>query len=349
MASMSDTGFRIDLYSDTKSRPSPQMLDAMARARCGDEQQGEDPTVAELNAKVATLLGKEAALFLPSGTMANLVSILVHCERGDEILAERSSHVLHFETGGASALAGAVLTAIDGDRGMFSAEDLARHLRPRRWNSPRSRMIWIEQTTNLGGGAVWPLGTLQSLWALAQSEGLILHIDGARLLNAAVAAGVDPKAYGSLCDTLWLDFTKGLGAPFGAVLAGSNDFIGRARRFKHMLGGAMRQAGVMAGACLYALDHNLSRLAVDHANAGLLHQGLSTLPWLRPLAEPQTNIIVAKLDTGLVQAGRLSGCLAEKGIRVSVFGADMIRMVTHLDISQSDIEETIDAFQGIRF
>jgi threonine aldolase len=347
MTTMPDEGIRVDLYSDTKTRPSPAMLRAMAVAPCGDEQQGEDPTVAELNAEVASLLGKPSAIFLPSGTMANLIAVLVHCSRGDELIAERSSHVFHFETGGPAAIAGVTSYAVDGVNGIFSRDDAAVAIRPRRWNSPHSRLLWIEQTTNLGGGAVWPLTTLNELRTLADERGLLIHIDGARLLNAATAHNVDPAAYGAIGDSLWIDFTKGLGAPFGAVLAGSQEFTSKARRFKHMLGGAMRQAGPMAGACLFALRNNVGRLRDDHLNARGLYEGLKDLSWLRFQNEPETNILVAEIDVATVTAEQLSESLAHAGIRISIFGERTIRMVTHLDVGSEEIASTIAAFRSI--
>jgi threonine aldolase len=219
------TEWEIDFFSDTKTRPTAAMRAAMAAASVGDEQQDEDPTVEQLNSRVARLLGKEAALFLPSGTMANLVASLVHCQRGDEILAEASSHVLSYETGGPAAIAGAMCRPITGSGGMFTAAQLEAVIRPSRRNSPRPRLVWIEQTTNFGGGRVWPLLQLKQVRSVAQNHRLRVHMDGARLLNAVVASGVAPAEYGAVVDSLWIDFTKGLGAPFGAVLAGSEEFI----------------------------------------------------------------------------------------------------------------------------
>jgi threonine aldolase len=334
----------LDLYSDTKTRPSAEMRRAMAEAEVGDEQQGEDPTVARLNERVADLLGKPAAIFLPSGAMANLVSILVHCRRGDEILCEATSHVIHFETGGPAGLAGAHLTPIHGQRGLFSVEALACAMRKPRANAPRPRLVWLEQTTNFGGGAVWPLETMAAIRTFADAGGLSVHIDGARLLNAAVADGVAPRTYGALAESLWIDFSKGLAAPFGAVLAGSDAFILEARRYKHMLGGAMRQAGIMAAACLFALDHNVERLAEDHANARALAAELRGLPGLRLAAEPRTNIIILDVVAPGFSAAMLFERLANSGIRIGVFGETAMRLVTHRDVSGSDIGRIVEAF-----
>lgn len=215
----------IDLSSDTKTKPSAGMREAMVQAEVGDEQQDEDPTVAILNERVASLLGKESAVYLPSGTMANLASTLVHCSRGDEILSEGSSHVIHLETGGPAGIAGAMLTSLAGDRGIFSSDTLRAALRSPRRNAPTPRVVWIEQTTNLGGGAVWSVDQLQEIRAIADSRDMVVHVDGARLMNAVVAHAVEASEFGALADSIWIDSTNGLGAPFGAVLAGSADFI----------------------------------------------------------------------------------------------------------------------------
>lgn len=339
--------WQVDLYSDTKTRPSAAMRAAMAAAVVGDEQQDEDPTVAALNGRVAALLGKESALFLPSGTMANLVSILVHCARGDEILCEATSHLLHFETGGPAGIAGAVVTPLPGHRGMFTRETLERAIRAPRRNAPRPRVVWIEQTTNLGGGAVWPLSELQEIRAFASSSGLAVHMDGARLMNAAVAHGVEPKQYGALADSLWIDFTKGLGAPFGAVLAGSEAFIEAARRYKHMLGGAMRQGGIMAAACLHALDHNVARLADDHSNAALLADGLRRIPGLTVAGTVETNIVIADVRAAGSSAQQVAASVARHGVRVGVFGATTLRLITHCNVSRTQVELAIEALSSV--
>lgn len=335
--------WRVDLYSDTKTRPSPGMREAMARAIVGDEQQDEDPTVQALNERGAALLGKESALFLPSGTMANLVSILVHCSRGDEILSEASSHLLHFETGGPAGIAGATVTPMPGRRGLFSPETLVAAVRPARRNAARPRLVWVEQTTNLGGGAVWPLAELQALRRIADERGLAIHMDGARLMNAAVAAGIEARAYGAVFDSLWVDFSKGLGAPFGAILAGSGEFIERARRYKHMLGGAMRQAGIMAAACLHALDHNVERLAQDHDHASLLAAGLRAIPGCRVADPVETNIVICDVAGAGVGAPEIARALAASGIRVGVFGPSTLRFVTHHDVSREGVEDAVRA------
>ena len=340
--------WRVDLYSDTKTRPSPAMREAMARAVVGDEQQDEDPTVAALNERVAALFGKERAVFLPSGTMANLASILVHCGRGDEILAEASSHLFHFETGGPAGIAGATVTPIAGRRGLFGPDALAAALRPARRNAPLPRLVWVEQTTNLGGGAIWPLDDLRALRRIADERGLAVHIDGARLMNAVVASGVEAHAYGSIADSLWIDFSKGLGAPFGAVLTGSAAFVDRARRYKHMLGGAMRQGGIMAAACLYALDHNVGRLAEDHAHARRLADALGAIAGFR-VAEPvETNIVICDVVGTGRSAQEIADALARSDIRVGVFGPTTLRLITHLDVTREGVDRAAEALAQTR-
>ncbi len=338
--------WQVDLYSDTKTRPDAGMRAAMAAAVVGDEQQDEDPTVAALNGRVAALLGTQAALFLPSGTMANLVSVLVHCARGDEILCEATSHLLHFETGGPAGIAGAVVTPLAGRRGMFTQATLERAIRAPRRNAPRPRVVWIEQTTNLGGGAVWPLDDLRGIREFALASGLTVHMDGARLLNAAVAHGLEPRAYGALADSLWIDFTKGLGAPFGAVLAGSEAFIEAARRYKHMLGGAMRQGGIMAAACLHTLDHNVARLADDHANAALLADGLRRIPGFAINGPVETNIVIADAGGTGMSAQQVAAKVARHGVRVGVFGPTTLRLVTHRDVSRAQVDLALEALSS---
>lgn len=337
------TEWDVDLYSDTKTRPTPAMRAAMMAAATGDEQQDEDPSVAQLNDRVAALLGKEAALFLPSGTMANVAATMAHCTRGDEIYAAASSHLLHFETGGASGLAGAQITPIGDDGGLFTPEALDEAVRGIRWNAPRPRLVWIEQTTNMGGGRVWPLETLRAMQRVATTKKLAVHVDGARLLNAAVAASVEPAEYGALADSIWIDFTKGLGAPFGAVLAGSRDFIAAARRYKHMLGGAMRQAGIMAAGCAYALDHHVGRLADDHEAARQLTEGLAALPGVE-VAPAVTNIVMIDVTGTGRTAAQILAAMAPAGVRMGAFGTFRLRAITHLDIPRDGVNRACSAF-----
>ncbi|MDO9362950.1 MAG: threonine aldolase family protein [Sphingopyxis sp.] len=339
--------WRIDLFSDTKTRPCAAMRRAMAEADCGDEQQDEDPTVALLNARVAALLGKPAALFLPSGTMANLISVLVHCKRGDEIIADRSSHLVNLETGGAAGVGGASIFPIDGEGGIFDIDQFEAAIRSPRRNAPRPRLAWVEQTTNLGGGLVWPLATLETLSSRCERHGLAVHIDGARLLNAAVADGVAPATYGALADSLWIDFTKGLGSPFGAVLAGSETFIEDARRYKHMLGGAMRQAGIMAAACHVSLDLGTAPLAQDHKNARRLADSLRAIPGIAIHHRVETNILVVDVAATGLDADAIQSGLRRAGARGGVFGPATMRLITHRDVSETDVDDFAALFGEI--
>src|SRR3954453_11032124 len=254
----------VNLFSDTQTRPTPEMREAIARAEVGDEQRRDDPTVIALEGRVAALLGHEAAVFLPSGTMCNEIAIRLHIRPGgDEILLGRDTHPLRFEGGAPAALSGAVMTVVDGEAGMFSAGALELAIRAHPAGdryAPRPRLVCVEQPTNMGGGRVWPLAAVEAVLEVARGHGLRSHLDGARLMNAVVASGVDAAAWAGGFDSAWLDFTKGLGAPVGGFLAGSSAFIEEALRWKQIAGGAMRQPGIVAAAVLYALDHHVERL-----------------------------------------------------------------------------------------
>ena len=336
---------RVNLFSDTQTRPSAAMKQAMMEADVGDEQNGDDPTVNALCDRMAALTGKEAAVFLPSGTMCNQISLLVHCRPGDEIMAHESAHIIANEGGGPGALAGAVVLGLRGDRGMFDAAAVRGALRERRRNAPPQTLVAVEQTTNTGGGAVWPLSLLNEVLDTAHAEGMKTHMDGARLMNAVVAAGVPAHEMAARCDSVWLDFTKGLGAPLGAVLCGSADFIDEAWRWKQRLGGSMRQAGICAAACLYALDHNVNRLTEDHANARVLARGLAQIPGLK--VEPaETNLVFFDTaGTGLT-ADALAARVRTQGILISTAGPHRVRVCTHLDVDASGIEEAVAAISA---
>jgi threonine aldolase len=336
----------IDLASDTKTRPTAAMRQAMANAEVGDEQAFEDPTVNALCARVATLLGKEAALFAPSGAMCNQIAIATWCRPGDEVIIERSSHIACYEAGGPAANAGVMMHAIDGRRGMFTADQLLGTLRAPWRHCPQATLACVEQTTNLGSGAVWPLAQLDAVADAAHARGMRTHMDGARLLNAVVASGVDAARQARGYDSVWVDFSKGLGAPVGACLAGSREFIERAWVIKQRLGGAMRQAGIVAAGALYALDHHVGRLADDHVNAKRLAQGLAALPGVLVDADAiETNIVFFALDTERLgfDAAEFSRRLATRGVRIGPFDARTLRAVTHLDVSAGDIELTLAA------
>jgi len=341
---------RIDLYSDTKSRPSPGMRQAIADAEVGDEQRDEDPTVRRLQEMTCELLGTEAALFLPSGTMCNAIAYRVWTEPGQEVICDKTCHVLHSEAGGPAALSGVMTRILDGEQGIFTADMVRGAIRPTdRHNVPQSALISIEQTANAGGGSIWPVSTIEEIGEVAREHGIILHMDGARLFNAAVASNVSAAQYAAPCDSLWIDLSKGLGCPVGAVLAGSADFIHRARRFKHQFGGAMRQVGIIAAAGVYALENNIERMADDHANAKRLADGIANIDGLTlEFGAPQTNMIYFSVAAERMTAQQLHERLwAEHGIRIGVSGPQRFRAVTHLDISQGDIDEALAGLNAV--
>ena len=331
--------YPIDLVSDTVSRPTAAMIAAMSCAAVGDEQRDEDPTTCALNERVADLLGMEAALFLPSGTMCNQIAFLVHCRPGDEIIAAANAHVFGSEGAGASALAGAQFRTIATPDGVFGAADVEAAIRAPRHRSPRSRVVSVEQTSNRGGGRVWLVETLGAVRDAAHGQGLAAHMDGARLPNAAIASGLPMARHAAGYDSAWIDLSKGLGCPVGAVLAGSRGFMEEALRWKHRLGGAMRQSGYLAAAGLYALDHHFDRLAEDHDNARRFAEmidgvgGLSLVP-----DRVETNIVFLDLSGCTVDAAQLAAALKPAGVRLGVESQRRMRAVTHLDVSRHAVE-----------
>jgi threonine aldolase len=334
----------VNLHSDTQTRPSEGMRRAMAEAEVGDEQRMADPTVNALQDRVAELLGHEAGLFLPSGTMCNAIAFQLHAGRGEGVYLDATSHPIHAEAGGPAGLAGVSLQALHGDGGIFDAAMLRDALpEPGDRYPPRPALVSVEQTTNLAGGRVWPLDTIRGVLDVAREHGLRTHLDGARLMNAVVASGVGAAEYAAEFDTAWVDFSKGLGAPVGAVLCASGELIHEAWRFKQMFGGSMRQAGIVAAAGLYALDHNVERLAEDHANARLLAEGLSEIPGvsLDP-STVETNIVIFAAD----EAPRLERDLEEDGVEVLAIGPRQVRMVTHLDVDAAGCERALEAVRA---
>ena len=335
----------VNLHSDTQTRPSEGMRRAIASAEVADEQRGLDPTVNALQERVAELLGHEAALFLPSGTMCNQIGVRLHTRPGDEVILERFSHPIIAESGGAAAHSGVMIQPIDGVGGMFTAAQVEASLRtPGNRYEPRSRLVCVEQTTNYGGGRVWPLPQIREVLETAGSRGLATHLDGARLMNAVVAAGGPAADYASGFTTAWLDFTKGLGAPVGACLAGSAELIEEAWRFKQMMGGALRQAGIVAAAGLYALDHNVERLAEDHENARVLAEGIASIDGAR--IDPslvETNIVIFEVDD---PASALAG-LADEGVEMTQMGPRRIRAVTHMDVDRAGIDRALAALRKV--
>lgn len=336
----------INLMSDTQSTPTEEMRRAMAWADVGDEQSGLDPSVNRLCAQVSEMLGYEAALFAPSGTMCNQLGVLVHCSAGDEIICDASSHLVNTEGAGAAALAGTAIRAVATPMGIFNAADVEASVRSATRTGPRSRLVVAEQTVNFLGGRVWPLAELKSVTAAARAHGLSAHLDGARLFNATVATGTAPIDYcaGAGFDSAWIDLSKGLGCPVGAVLCGSKEFIDDAWRWKYRLGGAMRQAGILAAAGLYALEQHVERLAEDHLRARKLVEALDLrVPGLVDPAQVETNIVL--IDTAVlgVPAADFAKACRERGVLLSVIGKNRLRAVPHINTSDDDLVTAIDA------
>ena len=339
----------IDLSSDTATRPTPAMRRFMAEAPVGDEQRREDPTVNELQRMTAELTGKEAALFLPSGTMCNAIAFCLHPGRGEAVILHRDAHPNTSELGGPAWLANVLLRPVDTDRGIFTADQIRHLIHPGSNHTARTSMISVENTANRGGGKIWPLETLAGLRALADEHGLAVHMDGAPLLNAVVATGVPAATFAAYADSVWIDLSKGLGAPVGAVLAGSAPFIERARRLKHLFGGAMRQAGIIAAGGVYALRHHVDRLAEDHANARLLADGLAAIPGVRLLHDPiETNIVFFDVADAGRTADEVERGIEELGVRMGGYGGTtIIRAVTHLDVTRADCERAVEAVRAV--
>jgi threonine aldolase len=336
---------RINLLSDTQTRPTAGMREAMASADVGDEQIGDDPTTNLLCQRVADLLGKQAAVFMPSGTMCNVSATLAHCRPGDEILAHETAHIIAREGGAHAALGGFQITRLPGADGKFTPATFRAALHPRSRYEPPQTLVSVEQTANIGGGTIWAKADLDAIAKAAKASGMVTHMDGARLLNACVAAGIDPRDMASGWDSVWIDFSKGLGAPIGAVMAGSEQFIDEVWRWKQRLGGSMRQSGICAAACVYALDHNVGRLAEDHANARALARGLSQIDGIE-VQQPQTNLVFFDPAGSGVPDAQMVAALGQRGVLLAVMEG-RIRACTHLDVSAGMIDEAIGLVREI--
>jgi len=338
----------IDLRSDTVTRPTPAMRKAMAEAEVGDDVFGEDPTVNILQEKVARLLGKEAALFVPSGTMANQLSIKSHTQPGDEVIIESSSHPYNFEGGAGAALSGIQFHCVKGVRGILEPSQIEEAIRPEDHHFPVTKLVCLENTHNRGGGTIYPLEKMADIYRLAQSKGLLVHLDGARLWNASVATGNKPYEYAQWADSVSVCLSKGLGAPIGSLVAGSKPFIDRIHRFRKMFGGGMRQVGIVAAAGIYALDHHLERLKEDHQNAKRLAVGLKEFRGVS--IDPkhvETNIVIFDItDTGMT-GSQVAETMKKEGLLIHAFGKTQIRLVTHLDVSNDDIEGALKALEKV--
>jgi threonine aldolase len=330
----------IDLRSDTVTRPSVAMRTAMCNAEVGDDVFGEDPTVNLLQAKVAMLLGKEDALFVPSGTMGNQTCIKVHTQPGDEIIVERDAHIFNYETAGGAFLSSVQVHPVEGVRGVLSIEGVKRAIRPRTYYMPRTRLLCLENTHNRAGGTIYPIDAIREMHDLARSEGMMLHLDGARIWNASAATGIPPHEYASYFDSISVCLSKGLGAPVGSVIAGTKEFIDQARRYRKIFGGGMRQAGILAAAGIYALDHNRDRLQEDHEKARYLARELSRAPGLSiDMESVQTNIIIISVEKSGHTPEEILGALRERGVLLTLGNYMGVRAVTHLDVTMEQVKQ----------
>jgi len=338
----------IDLRSDTVTQPSPAMRDAMAQAQVGDDVYGEDPTVNRLETTAAQLLGKDAALFVPTGVMANQLSIRLHTRAGDEVIVESSSHLIRYEGGSASALSQVQLSCVSGERGLLALKPVQAALRPKDVHNPPTTLLCLEQTHNVGGGAVYPIGTINDLTSWAKENGLACHLDGARLFNAVVASGISAAEYARHFDTVSFCLSKGLGAPVGSLIVSTQDNIDKLRRLRKMFGGGMRQAGILAAAGLYALEHNITRLKHDHDNAknlALQLQQISTV--FVDTDRVETNIVVFEVVQSERTTPELLQAFKEAGVLLNAMGEGVFRAVTHLDVDDQDTEKAVQVLSAV--
>lgn len=335
----------IDLRSDTVTHPTPRMREAMSRAEVGDDVYGEDPTVVRLQELAAEMLGKEAALFTASGTMSNLVAVLTHCQRGDEMIVGDQAHIFVYEVGGSSALAGVHVRTVPNRHGAPDPADIQRAIRGQNVHFPRTRLVCIENTHNRCGGVALTVEETEGIAAVAQRHGLRVHLDGARLFNAAVALGVEARLLAKECDSVSVCLSKGLCAPVGSLLLGTREFINEARRYRKMVGGGMRQAGILAAAGIVALTEMVDRLAEDHANARVLAEGVAEIPGLRvDLSTVQTNIVMVAIECPRMNGGDFTARMKELGVLVSYTGdGNRVRLVTHWGITREDVDRAVQA------
>ena len=338
----------IELRSDTFTKPGPGMLAAMQRAETGDDVFGEDPTVNRLEAYVAELFGMEAALFCPSGTMTNQIAIRCHTRPGDEVICDSLAHVYIYEGGGMASNSQAQARPLVAPRGLLDAAQVEAAINPDDIHKAPTRLVCLENTSNRGGGSCYKQEAMDAIAAVCRRNALALHLDGARIFNAIVARGEDPRYYGKTFDSISVCLSKGLGAPVGSVLLGQRDWIKQARRIRKVFGGGMRQAGFLAAAGLYALENNVERLREDHRHAAMLAETLKGLPWVAAVHAPETNIVLFDLPAGLHTSQVLTQ-LAAAGLRAGATGPSQIRFVTHLDVSPEQIETACALLRGVSF
>jgi len=338
----------IDLRSDTVTTPSKLMQKAMAEAEVGDDVYGEDPTVNLLQEYCADLFGKERALYVPSGTMANQVSLNAHTQPGDEVICDYGSHIFNYECGSPGILSGVQLHPLHGDHGIPEVGQIREAIRPDNVHQPTTKVIALENTHNRAGGIVFPLERIREIASLAEEYGLVMHLDGARLMNAVIATDTEVQEYTRYFDSVTLCFSKGLGAPVGSIVAGSEEFIRGAHRYRKVYGGGMRQAGIIAAGALYAIRNNVERLQEDHENAKALAEGIADLPGIGIETEwVHTNIVIFDVTSDSMQAAELCDQLRERGVSMLPFSRTRVRAVTNLLVSEKDIEYTIRQFQEV--
>jgi threonine aldolase len=338
----------IDLRSDTVTKPTAAMRKTMAEAEVGDDVYGEDPTVNALQQKVAAILGKEAAIYVSSGTMANQLAIKSHTQPGDEVIMDATSHPYNFEGGGIAAVSGVQVYGLQGVRGILDASQIEAAIRPDDHHYAQTRLICIENTHNRGAGSIYPLKNMEEIHTLAKKRGLMVHLDGARLWNASVATGIKPNEYARHADSVSVCISKGLGAPVGSLVAGTKDFVHRVHRFRKMIGGGMRQAGILAAAGIYALDHHFERLKEDHANAKRLALGLQSIQGISIHPDRvETNILIFSVaGTGMTSA-EVRDRMKREGVLMNALPNQEIRLVTHLDVTTEDIDRALAAFKRV--
>jgi threonine aldolase len=337
----------VDLRSDTVTRPSPGMREAIARAEVGDDVLGDDPTVKRLEERMAALLGKEAALFVPSGTMSNVLAVVSQTIPGDEVILDKNCHIFNYEAGGASAIAGVQLYPLGGEGGLLPLDHLPRAVRPANVHHPRTSLVTVENTHNRAGGRIYPIEQIEAISDFARERNMRLHMDGARLANASVKTGIPFERYGALADSITFCFSKGLGAPVGSILVSDSAAVARARHWRKRLGGGMRQVGILAAACLYALDNNIDRLSNDHENASRIAEVIESSPHLRLVFPVETNIVILRMKDESRDIEGLRAGLERQGVLALTFGGTFMRLVTHLDVSAEDISLVEKALRSV--